>query len=51
MDFRGLAPALLAVPGVEWWCIDMCFWAGSWELVESSRRFVVDLLAAAPPVG
>jgi hypothetical protein len=22
----------------------MCFWAGSWELVESSRAFVADLL-------
>jgi sugar phosphate isomerase/epimerase len=46
VDFKKLAPALLAVPGIEWWCIDLCFWAGSWELVESSREFVVGLLAA-----
>jgi sugar phosphate isomerase/epimerase len=45
VDFRSLAPALLAVPGVDWWCIDMCFWAGSWELVESSLAFVKGLLA------
>jgi sugar phosphate isomerase/epimerase len=44
IDFKPLAPQLLAVPNIEWWCIDMCFWAGSWELVESSRAFVADLL-------
>ncbi len=46
IDFKALAPRLLAVPNIEWWCIDMCFWAGSWELVESSRAFVADLLGA-----
>ena len=44
IDFKSLAPRLLAVPNVEWWCIDMCFWAGSWELVESSLAFVRQLL-------
>jgi sugar phosphate isomerase/epimerase len=44
IDFKALAPQLLAVPNIQWWCIDMCFWAGSWELVESSRQFVADLL-------
>jgi sugar phosphate isomerase/epimerase len=44
IDFKTLAPRLLAVPNIQWWCIDMCFWAGSWELVESSRAFVADLL-------
>ena len=44
IDFRALAPELLAVPGIEWWTIDLCFWAGSWELVESSREFVARLL-------
>jgi sugar phosphate isomerase/epimerase len=46
VDFKALAPALLAVPDIEWWCIDLCFWPGSWELVESSRAFVADLLTA-----
>jgi hypothetical protein len=32
------------VPNIQWWCIDMCFWAGSWELVESSIAFVRGLL-------
>ncbi len=44
IDFKALAPRLLAVPNIEWWCIDMCFWAGSWDLVESSLAFVADLL-------
>lgn len=50
IDFRALAPQLLAVPGIEWWCIDLCFWPGSWELVESSRAFVGDLLRSAEGV-
>ncbi len=44
IDFAALAPELKAVPGIEWWTIDLCFWAGSWELVESSREFVASLL-------
>ena len=51
VNFKALAPALLAVPAIEWWCIDMCFWAGSWELVESSRAFVLDLLGTAAQTG
>ena len=39
-----VAPKLLAVPNIHWWCSDMCFWPGSWELVESSLAFVKDLL-------
>ena len=46
IDFESLAPKLLQVPNIEWWIIDMCFWAGSWELVESSREFVAGLLAS-----
>jgi sugar phosphate isomerase/epimerase len=45
IDFKSLAPQLLKVPNIEWWCIDMCFWAGSWELVEPSRKFVAKLLS------
>jgi sugar phosphate isomerase/epimerase len=49
VDFDSITPPLLAVPGVEWWCIDMCFWAGSWELVESSLAFVRNLLGQKAP--
>jgi sugar phosphate isomerase/epimerase len=44
VDFNGLTPQLLAVPNIDWWCIDLCFWPGSWELVESSLAFVRNLL-------
>lgn len=45
IDFRSLAPQLLAVPGIQWWCIDLCFWPGAWEQVESSHAFVAGLLS------
>jgi sugar phosphate isomerase/epimerase len=44
IDFRALTPQLLAVPNIEWWCVDLCFWDGSWELVGPSREFVARLL-------
>lgn len=46
VPFKTVAPLLLAIPNIEWWCIDLCFWAGSWELVEPSLRYVADLLAS-----
>jgi sugar phosphate isomerase/epimerase len=46
IDFEALTPELLAVPGIDWWCIDLCFWPGSWELVEPSLAFVRKLLGA-----
>jgi sugar phosphate isomerase/epimerase len=49
IDFEKLAPQLLAVPGIEWWCVDLCFWPGSWDLVESSREFVARLLRVQVP--
>jgi sugar phosphate isomerase/epimerase len=50
IDFKALAPLLLAAPGIEWWCIDLSFWKGSWDLVESSRQFVLNLLRSAAAV-
>ena len=44
VDFKSVAPKLLAAPDIEYWTIDMCFWAGSWELVEASLGFVKKLL-------
>jgi len=51
VDFQALTPKLVDVPKIQWWCIDMCFWAGSWELVEPSLRFVRGLLASRALVG
>lgn len=45
IDFEALAPHLLRVPNVEWWTVDLCFWDGSWELIEPSHEFVAGLLA------
>ena len=47
VDFKSVAPKLLAVPNVEYWAIDMCFWPGSWELVEASLAFVKNLITEA----
>ena len=47
VDFKSVAPKLLAVPNIDYWAIDMCFWPGSWELVESSLAFVKNLVAEA----
>ena len=51
INFDTIAPKLLDVPKIEWWCIDMCFWAGSWELVEPSLKFVRNLLSKRAVVG
>jgi sugar phosphate isomerase/epimerase len=45
VDFASLAPRFLAQPDIEWWCVDMCFWPGSWDLIESSLRFARSLAA------
>ncbi len=47
IDFDALAPKLLAIPGIQWWCVDLCFWPGAWELVDTSRKFVSALLEKA----
>jgi sugar phosphate isomerase/epimerase len=44
IDFRALAPALAALPLVEWWCIDLCFCADAWDMVENSLEYVHQLL-------
>jgi len=51
IDFNRLAPRLLALPNIEWWTVDLCFWPGAWEMVEPSRRFVADLLARHAQTG
>ena len=49
IDFEALAPNLRAVPGIDWWCIDLCFWPHAWDLVEPSLKFVKGLLAEHAP--
>jgi sugar phosphate isomerase/epimerase len=40
IDFPALAPQLAAQPRVDWWCVDLCFCDGAWDLVEPSLAFV-----------
>jgi sugar phosphate isomerase/epimerase len=40
-------PKLLAVPHIEWWCVDLCFYSGAWELVEENLAAARKLLADA----
>ncbi len=47
IDFPRLVPLLLGLRHIEWWCIDMCFCSGSWDLVETSRDYVRNLLQPA----
>ena len=33
-----LGPKLLAIPHINWWCADLCFYPNAWELVEENLR-------------
>jgi sugar phosphate isomerase/epimerase len=44
VDFQNLAPQLLKLADVNWWCVDLCFCEGAWEQVEPSLAFVKALL-------
>jgi sugar phosphate isomerase/epimerase len=43
VDFNALAPLLYDIQGIDWWCIDLCFWPGAWDLVEPSLKYVKNL--------
>jgi len=47
IDWPKLLPHLLAVPGIEWWCLDLCFYPGAWERVEQTLESARGLLALA----
>lgn len=44
LDFRILAPQLLDLEGIEWWCIDLTNAPDAWELMEPSLDFVATML-------
>jgi sugar phosphate isomerase/epimerase len=44
IDFRALAPQLLDIPKLKWWCIDLGCCPDAWDLIEPSRDFVLDLM-------
>jgi len=45
VNFRELAGHLRSVPGISWWCVDLCFRPNAWDLVQSRRAFLAHLLA------
>ncbi|MCC6393838.1 MAG: sugar phosphate isomerase/epimerase [Bryobacterales bacterium] len=45
IDFQKLAPHLLSVPGIKWWCVDLSFRADSEQLLAPSLDFVRKLTA------
>ena len=45
IDFKALVPRLLKVPDIEWWCVDLCFWPQSWDLVELSLEYLRRMLS------
>lgn len=47
IDWPALAPRLLAVPRVEWWCLDLCFCAGAWEMVDETLSAARRMIEAA----
>lgn len=44
IDFHALTPRLLAVPGIEWWCIDMSFVSDCDPVLKPSLAFVRKML-------
>lgn len=40
-----VAPKLLEVPRIDWWCIDLSFWPESWDLARPSLEFARRLTA------
>jgi sugar phosphate isomerase/epimerase len=45
VPFRALAPKLLAVPNIEWWCVDLCFCSTAWEEIGPSLQYLRKLLS------
>jgi sugar phosphate isomerase/epimerase len=45
IDFKALAPKLKAIPGIDWWCVDLSFNPNSERLLASSLQYVRRLLA------
>jgi sugar phosphate isomerase/epimerase len=44
IDLKSLAPKLLKLDGIDWWCVDLCFCADSWNLIGPSLEHARNLL-------
>jgi sugar phosphate isomerase/epimerase len=47
LDFDVIAPQLLTLQDVDWWCVDLSFCPGAWELLEPSLEFARKLAGQA----
>lgn len=48
IDFPALAPRMLALPGIDWWTVDLSFWPDAWKLIDPSLAFVRNLTRLKP---
>lgn len=49
VPWRFVAPALAALPRIEWWCADLCFHPGAWDMVEDNLCAARKIAAMAQP--
>lgn len=47
IPWESVARKLLAVPRIEWWCVDLCFCPNAWEMVEENLNGARALLEKA----
>jgi sugar phosphate isomerase/epimerase len=47
IPWDSVAAKLLAVPRIDWWCVDLCFCPNAWEMVEANLEAARALLARA----
>jgi sugar phosphate isomerase/epimerase len=47
IDFETLSPRLRTLPGVEWWCADLAFVPGGWDMLDDALRFLKRLLGGS----
>jgi sugar phosphate isomerase/epimerase len=47
IPWANVVPQLLTLPRIQWWCVDLCFRADAWELVEENLHAARALLQPA----
>jgi len=47
IPWRTVIPKMLQVCPTDWWCIDLCFYPGAWDAVETSLADLKRMIASA----
>lgn len=47
VPFKFIAPRMLALHNVSWWCVDLCFWPTAWDEMSASLVQARAILASA----